>query len=55
MKINIFWFRRDLRLEDNIALDHALSSGLPLLPIFMFDINITDELPTKRYEDQLYL
>jgi len=28
MKINIFWFRRDLRLEDKIALDHALRSGL---------------------------
>ncbi|MFH0842632.1 MAG: deoxyribodipyrimidine photo-lyase [Bacteroidota bacterium] len=29
MKINVFWFRRDLRLEDNRALDNALSAGLP--------------------------
>lgn len=44
MKINIFWFRRDLRLEDNIALYNALNSGLPVLPLFIFDTNITDEL-----------
>jgi deoxyribodipyrimidine photo-lyase len=43
--INIFWFRRDLRLEDNTALDKALASGLPVLPVFIFDTNITDELP----------
>ena len=45
MKINIFWFRRDLRLEDNTALDQALASGLAVLPVFIFDTNITDELP----------
>jgi deoxyribodipyrimidine photo-lyase len=44
MKINIFWFRRDLRLEDNTALWHALDSGLPVLPVFIFDTNILDEL-----------
>jgi len=46
MKINIFWLRRDLRLEDNTALNHALEEGLPVLPVFIFDINIIDELPT---------
>jgi deoxyribodipyrimidine photo-lyase len=45
MKINIFWFRRDLRLEDNTALTRALNSGLPVLPVFIFDTNITGELP----------
>ena len=45
MKINIFWFRRDLRLDDNNALFQAASSGLPVLPVFIFDTNITDELP----------
>ncbi|NLV18729.1 MAG: deoxyribodipyrimidine photo-lyase [Bacteroidetes bacterium] len=45
MKINIFWFRRDLRLQDNTALYHALNSGLPVLPVFIFDTNITDDLP----------
>lgn len=44
VKINIFWFRRDLRLEDNIALGHALSDGLPVMPLFIFDTDITDDL-----------
>ena len=43
----IFWFRRDLRLEDNAGLYHALRSGLPVLPIFIFDTNILDELPDR--------
>ena len=45
MKINTFWFRRDLRLEDNSALNPALISGLPVLPVFIFDTNIISELP----------
>ena len=45
MKINIFWFRRDLRLEDNTGLDRALNEGLPVLPLFIFDTNIISELP----------
>lgn len=36
-KINIFWFRRDLRLDDNHGLYRALKAGLPVLPIFIFD------------------
>ncbi len=44
MKIAVFWFRRDLRIEDNTALYHALHSGLPVLPIFIFDTNILEEL-----------
>jgi deoxyribodipyrimidine photo-lyase len=46
MKINIFWFRRDLRLDDNTALIKALESGLPVLTVFIFDTNITEDLPT---------
>ena len=45
MKIALFWFRRDLRLEDNTALNKALDSGLQVLPLFIFDQNILDELP----------
>ncbi|WP_262987259.1 deoxyribodipyrimidine photo-lyase [Sphingobacterium wenxiniae] len=37
IKVSVFWFRRDLRLEDNIGLHHALSSGNAVLPIFIFD------------------
>ncbi len=40
----IFWFRRDLRLEDNIAFTTALQRGIPVIPIFIFDKNILDKL-----------
>lgn len=43
--INIFWFRRDLRLDDNIGFFEALKAGLPVLPIFIFDTEILDSLP----------
>tara|TARA_Y100000385_G_scaffold275113_1_gene319098 strand:- start:102 stop:1391 length:1290 start_codon:yes stop_codon:yes gene_type:complete len=42
--IAIFWFRRDLRLEDNTALNAALLQHEKVLPIFIFDTNILDEL-----------
>lgn len=42
--INIFWFRRDLRLEDNCGLFHALNSHNIVLPIFIFDKNILHKL-----------
>ena len=45
--INIFWFRRDLRLNDNAGLYHALRSGNPVLPIFIFDKAILDKLENK--------
>ncbi len=45
--INIMWFRRDLRLKDNAALYHALKAGLPVLPIFIFDTEILDQLEDK--------
>jgi deoxyribodipyrimidine photo-lyase len=44
-EISVFWFRRDLRLEDNTALARALSSGFTVLPLFIFDTQIVDELP----------
>ncbi|GAC1420780.1 MAG: deoxyribodipyrimidine photo-lyase [Flavisolibacter sp.] len=46
-RINIFWFRRDLRLHDNAGLFYALQQGLPVLPLFIFDKNILDELENK--------
>lgn len=46
-EISVFWFRRDLRLHDNAGLYHALKSGLPVLPIFIFDRNILDKLEDK--------
>ena len=47
MKVNFFWFRRDLRIDDNTGLNRALDSELPLIPLFIFDTNITDELPVN--------
>ncbi|WBX74029.1 deoxyribodipyrimidine photo-lyase [Tenacibaculum pacificus] len=44
-KLAIFWFRRDLRLEDNVALFNALNSSNKVLPIFIFDEEILDKLP----------
>jgi deoxyribodipyrimidine photo-lyase len=43
--INIFWFRRDLRLDDNCGLFNALSSDKKVLPIFIFDEDILNKLP----------
>ena len=45
MKISIFWYRRDLRLEDNKGLFEALNENENVLPIFIFDDSILDELP----------
>jgi deoxyribodipyrimidine photo-lyase len=45
--IAIFWFRRDLRLEDNAALFYALQSGSPVLPVFIFDKDILSRLEDK--------
>ena len=43
--VNIFWFRRDLRVDDNAGFAAALNAGIPVLPIFIFDKSILDELP----------
>lgn len=43
----IFWFRRDLRLDDNAGLYHALRSGLPVQCIFIFDRDILDKLENR--------
>jgi len=44
-KINIFWFRRDLRLDDNCGFFNALQSKNKVLPIFIFDTDILDKVP----------
>ncbi|HEX8515024.1 MAG TPA: deoxyribodipyrimidine photo-lyase [Bacteroidia bacterium] len=46
--INIFWFRRDLRLEDNTGLYHALKEGRNVLPVFIFDPVILNQLENKE-------
>lgn len=47
-EISIFWFRRDLRLEDNVGLYYALNSKYPVLPIFIFDTDILKKLDDKN-------
>ncbi len=44
-KVSIFWFRRDLRLEDNKGLHEALQSGNKVVPLFIFDKDILESLP----------
>lgn len=44
-QVNIFWFRRDLRLDDNAGFQAALKDKLPVMPIFIFDTEILDKLP----------
>lgn len=46
-KMNAFWFRRDLRIEDNAGLYHALKSGGRVQCFFLFDRNILDKLEEK--------
>jgi deoxyribodipyrimidine photo-lyase len=46
--INICWLRRDLRLNDNRALYHALKSSFPVLPVFIFDTHILNHLSDKK-------
>lgn len=47
-KLSICWLRRDLRLNDNTALYHALRSGNPVLCLFIFDTYILESLSDKK-------
>lgn len=47
-KVSLFWFRRDLRLEDNAGLHQALQSGFPVLPVFIFDKTILTRLTSEK-------
>ncbi|PMD94334.1 deoxyribodipyrimidine photolyase [Siphonobacter sp. BAB-5405] len=47
-KITICWLRRDLRLNDQAALYHALRSGHPVVVLFIFDREILDDLEDRR-------
>jgi len=54
-EIAIFWFRRDMRLEDNHGLLRALQSGYPVLALFIFDRAILDKLDEKRDARVLFI
>ena len=44
-QVSIFWFRRDLRLDDNAGLFQALQANEVVIPVFIFDDAILDKLP----------
>ena len=46
-KYTVFWFRRDLRIDDNAGLYAALKGANKVLPIFIFDTAIIHKLPKK--------
>ena len=46
-EIVLFWFRRDLRLHDNVGLYHAIQTGKKVYPIFIFDTTILEQFPSK--------
>ncbi|UYZ64597.1 cryptochrome/photolyase family protein [Hymenobacter weizhouensis] len=48
MKLTLFWHRRDLRQHDNAGLAAALQSGYPVVPLFIYDREILDLLPSRR-------
>lgn len=43
-KISVFWFRRDLRIDDNAGLHRALKHSKTVLCLFIFDKNILNGL-----------
>ena len=45
--VAVFWFRRDLRLFDNVGLAAALKRELPVLPLFIFDSDILEKLEDR--------
>jgi deoxyribodipyrimidine photo-lyase len=46
--VNIFWFRRDLRFDDNHGFFEALNAGLPVVPLFIFDPAILAQFPDPK-------
>jgi deoxyribodipyrimidine photo-lyase len=46
--VNVFWFRRDLRIEDNVGLLQAMTGNFPVIPVFIFDKNILDKLEKPK-------
>lgn len=47
--LTLFWFRRDLRIEDNRGLYFALKESENVIPLFIFDDDIIDVLPADDH------
>lgn len=46
MRPVIVWFRRDLRVDDHAALTHAARIGTPIVPVFIFDTDVIERIPS---------
>lgn len=46
-EVSLVWLRRDLRLEDHAAFFHALKNEEQVLPLFIFDTRILDDLEDR--------
>lgn len=46
-EMTFFWYRRDLRLDDNVGLYCALKENACVQPIFIFDTEILNQLSDK--------
>ncbi|MBO9730495.1 MAG: deoxyribodipyrimidine photo-lyase [Chitinophaga sp.] len=53
--VSLCWFRRDLRLDDQAAFYYALRAGLPVVPVFVFDTNILDDLEDKQDQRMIFI
>ena len=45
---SVCWIRRDLRLNDNVALCSATTHSKEVVLVFVFDINILEKLKNKK-------
>lgn len=54
-KVTLFWFRRDLRIQDNCGLYHALKGENRVIPIFIFDKEILKKLPKQDARVEMIL
>ncbi len=54
-EISICWLRRDLRLNDQAALYHALVGKYPVLPVFIFDPGILNKLRDRDDKRILFI
>ncbi|MCE2990287.1 MAG: DNA photolyase family protein [Nitrosomonadaceae bacterium] len=48
MSSALFWFRRDLRVDDNVGLAAALHAARRVYCVFVFDRDILDQLPSRQ-------
>jgi deoxyribodipyrimidine photo-lyase len=46
--VAVVWLRRDLRLHDNAAFYHALRENTKVLPLFIFDTEILEDLDDPK-------